>query len=261
MIKFFRKIRQQLVSQNRVSKYLLYAVGEIVLVVIGILIALQVNNWNVKRVNCKIETQLLVHLEREYQENYDELIKRREIRYRIMNSANWLLKAKDNNQLLQSIDSVDYHLAMTLIVPTFDPIRGVTDEIINSGKLQLIQNANLRVALTTWLSVTGDLMGEEKQYADFIYKQYSNYLVKNYNVRSLVTILQNDNKIDDFLEFKRPEFRIGENNSSNDIEKLATSREFENYLSWIMGWNNLLSSVTVNLISTSEKTLELIDQQ
>ena len=46
MINFFRKIRQQLHTQNKVSKYLLYAIGEIVLVVIGILIALQVNNWN-----------------------------------------------------------------------------------------------------------------------------------------------------------------------------------------------------------------------
>ncbi|MCB0645472.1 MAG: hypothetical protein KDC49_02345 [Saprospiraceae bacterium] len=46
MIKFFRKIRQKLVAENRLSKYLLYAIGEIVLVVIGILIALQINNWN-----------------------------------------------------------------------------------------------------------------------------------------------------------------------------------------------------------------------
>ena len=46
MIKFFRRIRQNLVSENKFSKYLLYAVGEIVLVVIGILIALQINNWN-----------------------------------------------------------------------------------------------------------------------------------------------------------------------------------------------------------------------
>ena len=46
MIKFFRKIRQKLLSENRFSKYLLYAIGEIILVVIGILIALQVNNQN-----------------------------------------------------------------------------------------------------------------------------------------------------------------------------------------------------------------------
>jgi sensor domain CHASE-containing protein len=48
MIKFFRKIRQKMLTENKFSKYLLYAVGEIILVVIGILIALQINNWNEK---------------------------------------------------------------------------------------------------------------------------------------------------------------------------------------------------------------------
>ncbi|WP_460219328.1 DUF6090 family protein [Psychroserpens sp. MEBiC05023] len=49
MIKFFRKIRQNLLSENKFSKYLIYAIGEIVLVVIGILIALQINNWNTNK--------------------------------------------------------------------------------------------------------------------------------------------------------------------------------------------------------------------
>jgi hypothetical protein len=49
MIKFFRKFRQKLLSENKFSNYLIYAVGEIVLVVIGILIALQINNWNENR--------------------------------------------------------------------------------------------------------------------------------------------------------------------------------------------------------------------
>ncbi len=49
MISFFRKIRQKLLQQNRVTRYLVYAIGEIFLVVIGILIALQVNNWNENR--------------------------------------------------------------------------------------------------------------------------------------------------------------------------------------------------------------------
>ena len=49
MIKFFRHIRQQLVMENKTGKYLKYAIGEIVLVVIGILLALQINNWNSQR--------------------------------------------------------------------------------------------------------------------------------------------------------------------------------------------------------------------
>jgi len=48
MIKFFRRIRQRLLIENKLSKYLFYAIGEIILVVIGILIALQINNWNQK---------------------------------------------------------------------------------------------------------------------------------------------------------------------------------------------------------------------
>jgi hypothetical protein len=46
MIQFFRKIRQNLLLENKTGKYLKYAIGEIVLVVIGILIALSINNWN-----------------------------------------------------------------------------------------------------------------------------------------------------------------------------------------------------------------------
>ena len=46
MIKFFRRIRQQLLTENKFGKYLKYAIGEIILVVIGILIAIQINTWN-----------------------------------------------------------------------------------------------------------------------------------------------------------------------------------------------------------------------
>jgi len=51
MIKFFRKIRQNLLSEGKTGKYFKYAIGEIVLVVIGILIALQINNWNTNKIN------------------------------------------------------------------------------------------------------------------------------------------------------------------------------------------------------------------
>jgi hypothetical protein len=57
MLKFFRKIRQNLLMENKTRKYLTYAVGEIVLVVIGILIALQINNWNEQR-----KTNAITHL-------------------------------------------------------------------------------------------------------------------------------------------------------------------------------------------------------
>jgi len=64
MISFFRKIRQKLLSQNRVTRYIAYAIGEIFLVTIGILIALQVNNWNEgRKENAREREQLIYALE------------------------------------------------------------------------------------------------------------------------------------------------------------------------------------------------------
>lgn len=63
MISFFRKIRQKLLSQNRVTRYLIYALGEIILVVIGILIALSINNWNENRKSENYELLLLQEID------------------------------------------------------------------------------------------------------------------------------------------------------------------------------------------------------
>ena len=69
MIKFFRKIRKQLMTENRVGKYILYAIGEIVLVMIGILLALQVNNWNGDRKVHQKELSFLTQLKEEISSN------------------------------------------------------------------------------------------------------------------------------------------------------------------------------------------------
>jgi len=73
MVKFFRKIRQKLLSENKFIKYLLYAIGEIVLVVIGILIALQINTWNEVRKERNIEQKLLLEYKAELDYNYKAL--------------------------------------------------------------------------------------------------------------------------------------------------------------------------------------------
>src|SRR5210317_1752205 len=62
MIKFFRKIRQNLLSEGKTGKYLKYAIGEIVLVVFGILIALQINNWNELQKESVLEKEYLINI-------------------------------------------------------------------------------------------------------------------------------------------------------------------------------------------------------
>ena len=80
MIQFFRKIRRELLSKNLMGKYFKYAIGEILLVVIGILIALQINTWNVQRINQNKEQDLLLELKDEYIGKLNELEQKVELR-------------------------------------------------------------------------------------------------------------------------------------------------------------------------------------
>jgi translation initiation factor 2 beta subunit (eIF-2beta)/eIF-5 len=73
MIKFFRKIRQNFLMENKTGKYFKYAIGEIILVVIGILIALSINNWNSDRIDYIKEQNLLKELKSDYLSNVKEI--------------------------------------------------------------------------------------------------------------------------------------------------------------------------------------------
>lgn len=74
MIKFFRKTRQNLLSRGKTGRYLKYAIGEILLVVLGILIALQINNWNEKRQNKLKVENLLQKIQRDIEYDLDEIL-------------------------------------------------------------------------------------------------------------------------------------------------------------------------------------------
>ncbi|AVR45420.1 hypothetical protein C7S20_09125 [Christiangramia fulva] len=72
MIKFFRKVRRRLLGKNQFTRYIIYAIGEIILVVIGILIALQVNNWNAEQKSEKQRQSLISDLKEEIQKGHSQ---------------------------------------------------------------------------------------------------------------------------------------------------------------------------------------------
>jgi hypothetical protein len=76
MIKFFRQIRQNLIMQNKTSKYFKYAIGEIILVVIGILMALQINNWNQNRENASLLKQYISNLKEDLKKDSIDINRR-----------------------------------------------------------------------------------------------------------------------------------------------------------------------------------------
>lgn len=148
MIKFFRKIRQKLLSENKFSKYLLYATGEIILVVIGILIALQINNWNEQRKDRAKEHILLKQLQEDYQANLMQLEEKMAIRERILISGVALLEAFDDPNRANR-DSVIKNIAILGNDPTFDPIQ---NDLNSSENLRLIRNVKLSRLLSNWSS-------------------------------------------------------------------------------------------------------------
>ena len=155
MIKFFRRIRYDLMGENKTGKYFKYAIGEIVLVVIGILIALSINNWNEARKDKLREQSILIQLEEEYNANLNQLNAKMQLRTKIVKSGLSLLKYMNTPELVQR-DSVIFHLSNIIYDPTFDPIQ---NDLISSGNIRLIRNEKLRRLLSNWSS---DLMAVQE---------------------------------------------------------------------------------------------------
>jgi len=147
MIKFFRRIRQRLLSENKLSKYLLYAIGEIVLVVIGILIALQINNWNEERKLEDQRQQLISSLLEDFEYNRDFI---RDDRLpavdKLLQDAQLFFELIKEDTPVVSVDSLR-HLARAFFRgASFHPNLTSLNEAASSGKLSLLNNKTLLIA-------------------------------------------------------------------------------------------------------------------
>jgi len=148
MIKFFRKIRQSLLSENKFSKYLLYAIGEIVLVVIGILIALQINNWNLDRKSNVKERIVLNQLREDFRDDLRQLDQKITMRSNLINSS---IAVMDHIDSVTTLNESLLLIEIQSIIkdPTFDPI---DNGLLYSGDINLIKNDSLKRLLLRWTS-------------------------------------------------------------------------------------------------------------
>ncbi len=144
MIKFFRKIRQRLLFENKFSKYFLYAIGEITLVVIGILIALGVNNWNQENIDHKLGEDYLLRIHRDLVQdtiNFRGIITHNNnLREDIKGLLVSLYAGVDNIEQVQNMSSI-YDKALDQV---FSPIDNTYKGMISSGTLGLIGNLELK---------------------------------------------------------------------------------------------------------------------
>jgi hypothetical protein len=145
MINIFRKIRQQLLIQNKFRKYLQYAVGEIVLVVCGILIALSINNWNEQRKETNIEHNYLVRLLKDLENDNKTLVLSKELSVTRVNQIILLTNVIYDNGLLSENPKQIIKIIEEITWRSYLPLsRIVYNELLNSGNMTLIQSEQLR---------------------------------------------------------------------------------------------------------------------
>ena len=221
MIKFFRETRLKLLTANQFSKYFFYAIGEIVLVVIGILIALGVNNSNNQRLDDLRVERFTEKLKVQLEDNLfavNDYIETNEIYYSdSMQLLAIVGDSKDVNDLNieTKIDSLvlfniyDYHLNLDM---------NIIMEARENGDLALISKDSLSQSIYNFITYYNKIIEDERITNSNLNNHFAPYLNKNYNLKNLV------HKIFDAEEWQKSKIYAGDNN------KILTDQEFENHI-------------------------------
>jgi hypothetical protein len=201
MINFFRKIRKKMADDNKPLKYMRYAIGEIVLVVIGILIALQINNWNEKKKSDKQIELLLINLVEAINQDIDNLKFTAAVHEFRFNSFLYLLKITGSTARKypplpkyaeMSIWKESYpdtinreFLYQTLfysgLTPKIAINKNVIDELKNIGLFSAITNDSLKKAVNTYYGFVDENF-EQEDWNEHLTREWREFLRDNYGV-------------------------------------------------------------------------------
>ena len=170
---------------GKAGRYLKYAVGEIILVVIGILIALQINNWNSNRVNTIESNNFNKRLLAEVSNNIDLANGKIEIIKRTLNSSKQVLdlfnKPPDNDNF-KSLDSLIYNIIEGVEI---EFITGTLSEGLNTGKVALIKSDILKSKLYGLPSNIEYVGKWDKTFSTYLYDIFQPFLYQNFNYRKM----------------------------------------------------------------------------
>ena len=237
MIKFFRKIRYDLMEKNKTGKYLKYAIGEIVLVVIGILIALSINNWNEHQKILNNEEELIISLKEEVTNTIIEI-------EASLVENNLFLKSAD--ELINKLSLNDDVLNMNEIYAAFN-YRGCK---INSPVLEGIIATNSNVLVNRKEQIT-DLRLLKNGYDNVVRQEY--YLEEIWN-RKIVDFM-----IDCGLYVKRNAVKINLF-SIEDLERSGYSKDqFIALLNIKIRLHIIFKEAQEKAIKKSKQVLNILD--
>ena len=235
MLKFFRRIRQKLLTENKFRKYLLYAIGEIILVMIGILMALQVNNWNNERLEDKKETKILREFQRNLQANVIQFTSEIDKQQTIVHDINIIIEQLKNN--IPYHDSLGTKYASIAWTEEFNYVNSAFETLKTYG-FDLISSDSVRESIIHLFNV------EYVRISDVIEKvsQTEHYQLNALYVRHI-------------------EFDTNGKGVVNDSEKLSQNKEFTNMLSSRRIWKIDIINTYNDLIARSQKLSDMIERE
>lgn len=144
MSKFNRLISKKLLAENKFNKYLIYAIGEIVLVVVGILIALSVNNWNQNNIERKNEILILTELTTDLEEQVELFNDFISLEHKLYQHGKDLLGHFAQNQTFFGNDSVYSKINALITRKTFNSVNTTFQELISTGTIGIIQDRSIK---------------------------------------------------------------------------------------------------------------------
>jgi hypothetical protein len=219
MPKLFRKIRQKFLYNRRFNNYILYALGEILLVVVGILIALAINNQHEHRTIRLKEQTYLTGLHKEFQINklkLEELIRVNKRSYERAMEILTYMHVGENKPDEEAFAKLLYQTFAFDI--TFNPNNSLLFEMINSGSLKDLSNGKMGLMLTTWIATLEDIKNQESELKVQREKVMDLFRSEKYSIRTVISMAR-----DSATSFQLPASEKPISNLS-----LLESTEFEN---------------------------------
>lgn len=221
MIKFFNKIRKQLLTENKTGRYLKYAFGEIILVMIGILLALQVNNWNNNRQLQKEEIKVLKSLHLEFKDNLTNFDVAYNFHLNRKKAIETMMASNPRELSLDSLKSLNRSINNNL---TFDPFQGIYNSVINSGKIELVSNDSLKIKIARFQDLMNDYKEEETNVMIFTWNNLYPFQLDNTKIDFSIAHETEESSKNEQMEYRQ------------DMIQLIESDKYENLLVFIYGY-------------------------
>lgn len=252
MISLFKKTRKWLLKQNNFGRYFIYAIGEIILIVIGILIALTINNWNELRKVRERESFYLHGLKEEFEQSRIKLEVLAEVNRNNIEDTEKLASMINNPNSTPSEGELSLLMFNALANEiSYNPNNSLLNEMINSGGLNSISNPELRKHLTRWESFIQSVHRQEDNLRlsrDMVYEIFNN------DTYSIKTIFDQTGI--------SAQLGIPASGSRSSNKQLLSSNTFENsLLIYLLTEKNLMTEHYNPLFLEIDYILDLLDTE